>query len=268
MRLVLPVWLRVLLLLPTCAWSAVDPYPELAGAYLVLHDDRVLWAHGETTPLPPASLTKLMTALIVAESGRLDEAVTVAPEATRATGSSMRLAKGDRLAARDLLAAALIASANDACRALAIWHSGSEAAFVAAMNQRAKALALRDTRFRNACGHDAPGHVSSARDLARLAAAATDLTPIADAVKRIDHVVTSVDRRKRFPLRNRNALIGRYAGAIGVKTGYTQRAGPCVIALAVRGEHRVMLVLLRAKNRWWDAHALLDRAFAVGDAAR
>lgn len=267
MRSVRPVWL-LFLLLPTCAWSAADPYPDLAGAYLVLHDDRVLWAHGESTPLPPASLTKLMTALVVTESGRLDETVTVAPEAVRATGSSMRLAAGDRLAARDLLGAALIASANDACRALAIWHSGTEAAFVAAMNQRAKALALRDTQFRNACGHDAPGHVSSARDLARLAATAMGLAPIADAVKRIDHVVSTVDRRKRFPLRNRNALIGRYAGAIGVKTGYTQLAGPCVIALAVRGGHRVMLVLLRAKNRWWDAHALLDRAFATGSAAQ
>jgi D-alanyl-D-alanine carboxypeptidase (penicillin-binding protein 5/6) len=132
------------------------------------------------------------------------------------------------------------------------------------MNRRAAELGLRDTRFRNACGFDAAGHRSTAADLATLAAAAMKHDAIASAVRRVDLTVTTVDGRRRFTLRNRNALVGRYAGVIGVKTGYTQQAGPCVIALAVRGGHRVMLVLLGAKNRWWDAHTLLDRAFAEG----
>jgi D-alanyl-D-alanine carboxypeptidase (penicillin-binding protein 5/6) len=241
-----------------------DPFPGLARAYLVLHDDRVLWSHADTEPVAPASLTKLMTALIAAESGRLDAVTTVTAETTKAGGSAMGLAAGDRIKVRDLLSAAMIASANDACRALAVWHSGSEAKFVVAMNRRAAELGLRDTRFRNACGFDAAGHLSTAADLAALASAAMKHDAIASAVKRIDHSVTTVNGRRRFTLRNRNALIGRYAGAIGVKTGYTQQAGPCVIALAVRGGHRVMLVLLGAKNRWWDAHTLLDRAFAEG----
>lgn len=248
--------------------AGADPFPGLARAYLVLHDDRLLWSHADTEPVAPASLTKLMTALLAVESGRLDTVATVTTEATRAGGSAMGLASGDRLKVRDLVSAAMIASANDACRALAVWHSGSEAKFVVAMNRRAAELGLRDTRFRNACGFDAAGHRSTAADLAALATAVMRHEVIASAVRRIDHTVTTVDGRRRFTLHNRNALIGRYAGAIGVKTGYTQQAGPCVIALAVRGGHRVMLVLLGAKNRWWDAHTLLDRAFAEGARAQ
>lgn len=260
--------LGLLTLVAPAVCAGDDPFPGLARAYLVLHDDRVLWAHADTEPVAPASLTKLMTALIAAEAGRLDAVTTVTAEATKAGGSAMGLATGDRIKVRDLLSAAMIASANDACRALAVWHSGSEAKFVVAMNRRAAELGLRDTRFRNACGFDATGHRSTAADLAALASAAMKHDAIASAVKRVDHSVTTVDGRRRFTLRNRNALIGRYAGAIGVKTGYTQQAGPCVIALAARGGHRLMLVLLGAKNRWWDAHALLDRAFAEGASAR
>ena len=260
--------LGLLALATPAVGAGADPFPGLARAYLVLHDDRVLWSHADTEPVAPASLTKLMTALLAVESGRLDAVVTVASEATQAGGSAMGLGGGDRLTVRDLLSAALITSANDACRAIAVWHSGSEAKFVAAMNRRAADLGLRDTRFRNACGFDAAGHRSTASDLAALATVAMQHEVIASSVKRIEHTVKTVDGRRRFTLRNRNALIGRYAGAIGVKTGYTQQAGPCVIALAVRGGHRVMLVLLGAKNRWWDAHALLDRAFAEGGRLR
>ncbi|MFN0041128.1 MAG: hypothetical protein ACKVP2_16555, partial [Burkholderiales bacterium] len=111
------------------------------------------------------------------------------------------------------------------------------------------------------------GHYSTASDLARLADEAMRSAPIAEAVARIEVNLTDAAGRREFRTHNRNALIGRYRGALGVKSGYTARAGTCVIALAERAGVRVLLVMLGGKNRWWDAHALLDRAFEHAAAA-
>ncbi|MCW5627157.1 MAG: D-alanyl-D-alanine carboxypeptidase, partial [Burkholderiales bacterium] len=195
------------------------------------------------------------------EDGRLDAVTTVSPRAASATGSRIGVRAGERYRVADLLQATLVASANDACRALAEWQAGSEAAFVTRMNRRAADLKLVDTRFRNACGHDAEGHRSSARDLLDLGVAAMAQPAIATAVGQVDGRIVPVDGRRTLSFNNRNALIGRYDGAIGVKSGYTPNAGTCLIALAERAGVRVWVVLLRARDRWWDAHGLLDRGF-------
>ncbi len=165
-----------------------------------------------------------MTALLVVEADRLDAVVTVDARSAAATGSRLGLRPGDRWRVADLLTAALVASANDACRALAQWHDGSEAKFVARMNRRAAALGLVRTHFVNACGHDAPGHVSSADDLARLAEVAMAQPAIAERVRHPTAQIADADGAHAVTLRNRNALVGRYPGAIGVKSGFTARA--------------------------------------------
>ncbi len=243
------------------AHPATNAAPGIATAYLVHINSEAVWAEAADRRLPPASLTKLMTALLVVQDYKPETVVSVSARAAAATGSRLGLKAGQRMRLGDLLAAALIASDNDACLALAEWRDGSEAAFVQRMNLKATQLGLANTHFANACGHDAKGHYSSARDLARLADEAMRAAPIAGLVTRIDMYLTDAGGRHNFRLQNRNALIGRYRGAIGVKSGYTPKAGKCVIALAQRGEVRVLLVMLGGKNRWWDAHALLDRAF-------
>lgn len=240
-----------------------DPFPQKqAASYLVTVDRKPLWARNPDKPVPPASLTKVMTALLVLERGRLDETATVGPGSSRETGSRIGLKAGDRMKVRDLLAAAVIQSANDACRALAEHVGGTEARFVEMMNTRAAALGLERTRFANACGHDHPRHRSTARDLALLAEAALAHKAFADLAAMVRTSVRTVDGTRVFNLENKNELIGRYPGAIGVKSGFTARAGKCVIALAERDNVRVMLVLLGASERWWNAEAMLDRAFA------
>ncbi|MBI1398072.1 MAG: D-alanyl-D-alanine carboxypeptidase [Betaproteobacteria bacterium] len=251
-----------LVVLVSSARAQVDPFPEIARAYLVELDGAPLWARHADEALAPASLTKLMTALLAAEAGAADQIVTVDDDAAAETGSRIGLRAGDRVRAGDLLAATLIGSANDACGALADWVAGSRQAFVERMNRRAAALGLSKTAFTNPCGHDAPGHLSTANDLAALAAEAMKVTAIASLVKRIDGEIATVDGTRRFRFDNRNALIGRYPGAVGVKSGFTARAGKCVIALARRDGHSALVVLLNAPDRWWTAHALLDRAFA------
>ncbi|MFN0317962.1 MAG: D-alanyl-D-alanine carboxypeptidase family protein [Burkholderiales bacterium] len=243
------------------AHPATNVAPGAAAAYLVRVNNDTVWAGAENRRLPPASLTKLMTALLVVENYQPETVVPVSAHAASATGSRLGLKAGQRMRVADLLAAALIASANDACRALAEWSAGSEAAFVKRMNIKAAQLGLTNTHFANACGHDAKGHYSTARDLAHLAEEAMRAAPIAGLVARIDMQLSEAGGHREFRVHNRNALIGRYRGAIGVKSGYTATAGKCVIALAQRGEVRVLLVMLGGKDRWWDAHALLDRAF-------
>lgn len=247
------------------AWQPVlaqeNPFPQVAAAYLVQVDREVLWEKQADARLPPASLTKLMTAVVVLEGKPLDDPVMIGTTATRASGSRLHLPQGSRFSIAHLLQALLLHSANDACLALAEHVAGSESRFVARMNVRAVQMGLGDTHFANPCGHDAAGHYSSARDLARLAehslampfVRATAALPSAD--------IASLDGRIRHHLVNKNALIGRYPGIAGLKTGYTLRAGKCLIAYAERDRTQVLLVLLNASRRWWDAVDLLDLAF-------
>jgi D-alanyl-D-alanine carboxypeptidase (penicillin-binding protein 5/6) len=241
-----------------------DPFPGVAAAYEVRVDGRTQWSAHADQPLPPASLTKVMTALLVLEAGRPDAAVVVGARAAGATGTRLGLRAGERMRASALLAAMLIRSANDACLALAEWVAGSEAAFVARMNERAALLGLAGTRFANACGHDAREHASTAHDLARLAEAALALPEFARIVA-TESAVVRTEGGRTWRLASTNALLGRVPGVRGVKSGYTRRAGTCVIVAAEREGRRVLVVLLGATDRWWDAAAIVERAF---DAAR
>jgi D-alanyl-D-alanine carboxypeptidase (penicillin-binding protein 5/6) len=247
--------------------AAGDPFGNVAAAYLVKVDGREVWARNPSTRLPPGSLAKMMTALLVLERADLRSVVTVSPEASRETGTRLGLARGDRMTVIELLAAAHIGSANDACHALADHVAGSETKFVALMNTRAREMGLSNTRFSNACGHDAPGMHSTARDLARLAETAMGIPVFAKMAGLEDGWISTADKTRAYSLENKNLLIGRYRGAIGVKTGFTGSAGKCLVAIAERGGKRVLLVLLNAPDRWWKAEEILDAAFAHGSGA-
>lgn len=244
------------------AGRLADPYPAVtAASYLVEVDGRPLWGRAPDQPRPPASLTKIMTALLLLERDWAPEAVvTVSRRAAGETGSRLGLRAGDRLTARDALRAMLIGSANDACLALAEHAAGGARAFVARMNRRAAALGLAATHFENPCGHDAPDQRSSARDLLALTRAALALPEFRLTVG-ATRVRLSTRGGRSFDLVNHNLLVGRVEGARGVKTGYTPRAGKCVVALAVRAGVEVLVVLLGAPDRFWNAAGLVDLAF-------
>ncbi len=224
-------------------------------------DGKLLWAGAADARLPPASLTKLMTALLALESGDLDSRVTVGRGVLQETGTRIGLKPGEELRARDLLAATVIRSANDACRALADHIGGTTAKFVAQMNRRAAALGMAGTRFGDPCGHDRDDQYTTAADLVRLAEQVMrheEYLRLA-LIERLS--IRTLDGGRSFALRSTNALIGRYPGALGLKTGYTERAGNCLVALAERDGVRVLAVLLNAPDRWWSAVGLLNRAF-------
>jgi D-alanyl-D-alanine carboxypeptidase (penicillin-binding protein 5/6) len=241
-----------------------DPFPNVASAYLVQVNQVALWKKRATLRLPPASLTKLMTALLVTENVPLNAAVSINRAATEETGSRLGLQANSRFSVEDLLKATLLSSANDACRALAEHVAGSEKKFVALMNVRTRQMGLRDTHFENACGHDADKHYSSAHDLAGLANQALQNGFIRSTARLAAAKISSLDGKYSYQLTNKNALIGRYDGIAGLKTGYTAKAGKCLIAYAIRNKKQVLLVLLNAPNRWWDSVDMLDLAFSHG----
>jgi len=244
------------------AQALEDPFPKAAAAYLVLRDGKPLWGARVERRLQPASLAKMMTALLVLEQAALDETAIVGKAAAAATGKRIGLKEGDRLRLGDLLAATVIGSANDACRALAEHAGKSLERFVEGMNARARALGLWNTRFADPCGHDRPGQYTTVADLALLAqalAARPDYLALSQ-VKRAS--IRSLEGRE-FTFSNTNALIGRYPGAIGLKSGYTGEAGKCLAALVERDGTRVLIVMLDGSDRWWDAVAILERAFSA-----
>jgi D-alanyl-D-alanine carboxypeptidase (penicillin-binding protein 5/6) len=241
---------------------AADPFPRVASSYLVKVNEKEVWAHNPDRPLAPASLTKIMTAFLVLEKAGMEDEVTVPYKASRETGTRLRLRPGDKLSVIDLLAATLLGSANDACHALAAHVSGNEASFVDLMNWRARELGLANTHFTNACGHDHPKLFSTAHDLILLAEIALKNPIFARMVSLVRGEFRTTDGKKTFRVENKNELIGRYPGAAGVKTGFTPRAGKCLIALATRDGSRSLLVLLNAPDRWWTATRMLDAAFA------
>ncbi len=244
-----------------------DPYPRAAAAYLVIVNGVVLWQRAPERALPPASLTKIMTALVLLEDWQPEAVVRVSPLAAAATGSRLGLRAGEALRLSDAFDALLVSSANDACLALAEHAAGSVEGFVARMNEKAEAMKLTASTFRNPCGLDAPGHLSSVRDLQALATRAMQEPEFARAVALPElEIQTLAGRTIRKP--SGNLLLGRVPGAVGIKTGFTSRAGKCLAALVRRGGDEVSLVMLDAPDRWWAASILIDDAFAALDAAR
>jgi len=244
-----------------------DPWPRAAAAYLVVVNGAVLWARAPDRALPPASLTKIMTALLVLEHWSPDAVVKVSPLAAAASGSRLGLRAGEQLSMAAALDALLVTSANDACLALAEHVAGSVTGFVASMNRKARELHLDATSFRNPCGLDAPGHRSSASDLYRLAMLAMSKAEFARAA-RMPGITISTLGGRRLSKDSGNKLLGRLPGTVGVKSGFTSGAGKCLVALVRRGTDEVAVVLLNAPDRWWSASILVEDAFTALDASR
>jgi len=242
---------------------AIDPFPKSARAYLTRVGGTTVWSHQADQKLPPASLTKIMTALLVLERANLNATVTISPTVAAETGHRLRLRVGEKYRVRDLLAAMLIESANDAARALAEHIGGTEARFAGIMNGRAAQLGMKDTRFTNSAGHHDPNHYTTANDLVLLTEAALARPLFRELVSKVRYDIRTVNGKRRFKLENSNKLLPKYDGMVGVKTGYTPEAGRCLIALAERDGVEVLIVLLRAKDRWNLATRMLDTAFEL-----
>ena len=241
-----------------------------AKAYVLMDSNTgtVLAASGEHERLYPASVTKIMTLLLVCEaiqSGKLtfDETLTCSETAAAKGGSQIWLEPGEEMTVRDLLKAAAVYSANDACALLGEAVAGSEAAFAEMMNQKAQFLGMKDTHFDNCTGldDDTTTHLTTAYDIALMSRALLDI----DFITEYSTIWMDELRGGKTQLVNTNRLIRYYTGATGLKTGTTSKAGCCVSATAQRNGLGLIAVVMGAANsndRFNGARALLDYGFA------
>ena len=264
-------WLAGLLVL----WMMAVPCLAVEGqvplqapsAVLMTLDGQVLFEKDAHTPREPASVTKVMTMLLVCEavdSGRLslEDPVTATAHAASMGGSQIWLEEGEVLTVGEMLKCVAVVSANDCAVALGEHLAGSEAAFVAMMNQRAKELGMENTAFVNACGLTAAGHRTSAHDIGLMSAQLLREHPwICDYTTIWQDSV----RNGESVLNNTNKLLKSYEGITGLKTGYTSTAGYCVSATALREDLHLIAVIMggeSSQSRNADAAALLSWGFA------
>ena len=222
---------------------------------------RILYAYHPDTRLPMASTTKIMTTLIALEQPDLDTYFTVDKNAIQVEGSSMGLKEGDQVTLRGLCYGMMLPSGNDAANAAAVRIAGSKEAFAERMNQKAEELGLTNTHFVTPSGLDDPNHYSTAYDMARLAAYALEDPQFREICSQYKASVEYGSPPYKRWMTNHNKLLQMYEGTIGVKTGFTDSAGRCLVSAAQRGEITLICVTLGAADDWNLHQKLYDRYF-------
>lgn len=249
-----------------------EPYVTAVAAYVFdANSGIVLYSKDANQQLPMASCTKIMTALLAVEHGKLDQVVTVGADAhalVRADSSYMGLDVGEKLTLQELLYGLIMPSGNDAAVAIADAIGGTQAHFVEMMNERAAQLGLKHTHFANPHGLDAPGHYTTARDLAVLAAVAMKNPTLVKIMSAYSYNIAKTTTHKAYHLVTGNDLLAGsgspYPGTIGVKPGFTGPAGFCQAFAAIRRGHLIVGTVLNDPSwqvRRVDMRALLDWGF-------
>lgn len=222
---------------------------------------RILYSEDGDTPMRIASLTKIMTAIVAIEHGDLSSKVKVSKRAAGKEGSSIYLKLNEEMTLSNMLYGLMLRSGNDAATAIAEHVGGSEAGFVYLMNEKAKAIGLTNSQFRNPSGLDEEGHYSSANDLAILTAYALRNKVFAEIVKTEEKQAPNPYEQWNYKWRNKNKMLYMYEGADGVKTGYTKKALRCLVSSATRNNQQLVAVTLNDGNDWNDHKQLLDYGF-------
>ncbi len=248
---------------------------ETARSYVLMEQTsgKILLEKAKDTPYPPASITKIMTLILINDAisaGKIhwEDKVSVSEHAAHMGGSQVFMEPGEEQTVRDLVKCICIASANDAAVAMGEYIAGSEEQFVNMMNERAKGLGMNHTTFINACGLHAEGHVSTAEDIALMSRELMEKYP--EMSKTLTTWMDSIIHRTRrgeleFGLSNTNKMIKWYNGITGLKTGYTPEAKHCVSATASREGMQLIAVIMGAQDgkiRFQEAAQLLDYGFA------
>ncbi|MGH7777733.1 MAG: D-alanyl-D-alanine carboxypeptidase family protein [Candidatus Dormibacterales bacterium] len=250
------------------AWLRRHGQPALdvhaAAAIVVDLDTRtVLWALSPDLRRAPASLTKMVTAMVALDHASPQQVLTVPAAAAAMPPDRMGLGEGDRVTVEDLLYGVFLDSGNDAAETLGTrilpWGR-----FVQVMNEKVKQLGLTGTRFVNPTGLDAPGHYSTAYDLAVIGGYLEEHYPLlARVAETREKWMSAGPGHKAFDLRTLDKMLAIYPGATGLKTGFTDNAGGCLVATATRGGRHLLAVVLGSDVFFTDATRMLDYGFSV-----
>jgi len=239
----------------------LEEAPSVWAVAAVVRDSEsgtVLYSKNPQTILRPASITKLMTALIALDYYHPDQVLMVKRLAPTRGESEMGLAVGDQVTVTNLLYGLLVPSGNDAAYTLADNYPGGVENFIYSMNKMAKNLHMENTHFANPSGLDQDNHYSTAWDLSLLAVAATKNSFVTKAVATYGITLTDATGQKSYPVKNVNQFLGYLPGADGIKTGFTDLAGECLVASVSRDNHKIISVVLKSADRFYDSARLLE----------
>lgn len=263
------------------SWLEGHPQPDLpvkaqAAVLFDVDDRQALWERDATGRRAPASLAKLLTAMVTADHASLDKAIPVtsatdaaAAQAVEPASTVMGLTAGETLTVRELLDGLFLRSGNDTAETLAAGTMGRDR-FISGMNDKAAELGMADSHFSSPVGLDAPDMYTTAWDLGVAAATIVDRYPQLLSISGQPSVhLPQTPTHKAYDMDNYNRLVRSdqpeyYPGATGMKTAFTDDAGSCMIATADRGGHRLVAVILHSDDFFADAHTLLDQGFRVG----
>lgn len=248
---------------PTHRVMSLQGPPVSARAAILMdaHTGAIMYEKDAFRQLDPASVTKMMTALLVIEHGHLSKTVTISKSAAYTPGSALHIGPGHKYTRYDLLYGLLMRSGNDASVALAESDAGSVAKFVAKMNMKAQALGAFNTQFENPNGLTKPGHFSTAYDLALIARHAMALPLFRKIVASREGSIQELRYHTNRSLRNTNQLLYTFPDATGIKTGTTDAAGKCLAASATHNDQNLIAVVLNSRDRYGDAKKLLMWGF-------
>ncbi len=247
--------------IPACPVHAAEVSAK-ACVLMEAATGRVLYEKNAQEKLPMASTTKIMTTLLTIESGELDVEFIVDSDAIHVEGSSMGLQEHDLVSRRDLCYGMLLPSGNDAANAAAVSVAGEIPAFIEMMNERAAEIGMNRTCFATPSGLDGEGHGASAYDMALLARTAMQNPTFREICAQSSAKVNFGNPPYDRTLYNSNKLLGMYDGVIGVKTGFTDDAGRCLVSACERGGVMLLCVTLNAPDDWNDHMKLYDYGFA------
>lgn len=242
--------------------TGVLPGNEITAEGIVIEDIPsavVIYKRNENMPLPPASTTKILTALVALDTYGLDDVLTI--KSASVSGQTVGFHLGEQVTAENLLYGTLIYSGNDAAIALADNYPGGPEKFVGAMNAKAKDLHLVSSEFANPVGFDDSHQRMTPIDLARLATFALSNKTIAKMVAIPEITISDVTHTYFYPLKNINQLLGKIPGVGGIKTGWTEESGENLVTLIERNGHKVVIVILHSQDRFGETARLIDWVF-------
>lgn len=247
---------------PALAWEGDVPdfARRLSASGIIITDlesGQTVFQKNASLEMPMASLTKLMTALVIVENHSLDELVRIPDDIEDVEGNAVHLPAGDTFTVGDLLSALLIKSSNDAAVTLARYHSGSEKEFANVMNERAKVLGLQDTHYDNASGLDSRRQESTPRDIALLGTFVMRIPAIAQRMSTPSDTITSLEGHSMSLMHTNNLIHGANSSVIAGKTGTTDGAGQCLLSIVEEKNRKYVVVLLRSANRYGDMSRIL-----------
>jgi D-alanyl-D-alanine carboxypeptidase (penicillin-binding protein 5/6) len=224
-----------------------------------LSSKQLIFAKDEQKINQPASLTKIMTSILALESGRMNDVVTITREMIHVEPTKANLRVGEKFYLRDLVKAAMVMSANDAAMAIGVYlGDGNIDNFVNEMNRKAKKIGMKNTHFTNPCGFDIGDHHSTALDLLTLSEYAIKNSQFNEIAKLKRHDFRALNTKRAYAAYTHNRLLNNYKYAVGIKTGYTQKAGPCLIARAKKDNKDILVVMLNSEHRWNDIRTIFE----------